>query len=207
MVSAMLSAADMANFDSARVEAVVIGASAGGIQALGVLLPALPAETPFPVIVVLHLPPRPASSLVDVFEKRCAIAIREARSNEALTAGTAFFAPPDYHLLVESDRTFSLSIDAPDHHSRPSIDALFVSAADAYGPSLLGIVLTGASSDGADGAAAIRKMGGAVIVQDPTTAEAATMPSAAIARARPNGVGTLEDIANILRASALARHS
>lgn len=202
----MLSAGNMAGFDSAHVEAVVIGASAGGIQALGVLLPALPAETPFPIMVVLHVPPRRASSLVDVFETRCAIAIREARSNDALTAGTAFFAPPDYHLLVESDRTLSLSIDAPDHHSRPSIDALFVSAADAYGPSLLGIVLTGASSDGAVGAAKIREMGGAVIVQDPMTAEVATMPNAAIARARPSGIGTLEEIANILRTSALARN-
>jgi two-component system chemotaxis response regulator CheB len=205
MVSAMLRGEGMADFEARRVEAVVVGASAGGIQALGVLLPALPAETPFPIIIVLHLPPRSPSAIVDVFAKRCAIAVREASSKEEAAPGTAFFAPPDYHLLVESDRTFSLSIDPPDNHSRPSIDALFVSAADAYGPALLGVILTGASSDGAEGAEAICRAGGVVVVQDPSTAEAPTMPSAAIARASRRGVGSLEEIASVLRTSALSR--
>ena len=196
----------MADFGTRRVEAVVVGASAGGIQALGVLLPALPAETPFPVIIVLHVPPNLPSAIVDVFSKKCAIAVREAASKEEAVAGTAFFAPPDYHLLVESDRTFSLSIDPPDDHSRPSIDALFLSAAYAYGPALLGVILTGASSDGAEGAEAICRAGGLVIVQDPKTAEVPTMPNAAIARTPRRGIGSLEDIANVLRTTALARH-
>jgi two-component system, chemotaxis family, protein-glutamate methylesterase/glutaminase len=196
----------MTDVEAGRVEAVVVGASAGGIHALGVLLPVLPAHTPFPIIIVMHLPPRRPSVLVELFAKKCAIAVREAEPKEAVVASTVFFAPPDYHLLVESDRTFSLSIDPPDNHSRPSIDALFVSAADAYGASLLGIVLTGASPDGAAGAEAICRAGGVVVVQDPRTAEAATMPSAAIARARPHAIGSLYDIANVLRTSALARH-
>jgi two-component system, chemotaxis family, protein-glutamate methylesterase/glutaminase len=205
MVPAMLSGAGLADVQALRARAVVVGASAGGIEALGVLLPALPARTPFPIIIVVHLPARPPSGLVDAFASRCSIAVREAAAKETARASTAWFAPPDYHLLVEADQTFSLSIDAPDHHSRPSIDALFVSAADVYGPALLGIVLTGASSDGANGAAAILEAGGVVVVQDPTTAEMPTMPVAAIARARPHAVGTLEDIAAVLRTSALAR--
>ena len=196
----------MTDVEAGRVEAVVVGASAGGIHALGVLLPLLPRDTPFPIIIVVHLPPRPPSALATLFAKKCAIAVREAEPKEAAVAGTVFFAPPDYHLLVESDRTFSLSIDPPDNHSRPSIDALFVSAADAYGTSLLGIVLTGASADGAAGAEAIGRAGGVVVVQDPRTAEVATMPSAAIARVQPHAIGSLEDIANILLTAALARH-
>ncbi len=202
----MLSGAGLADVETRRLEAVVVGASAGGIDALGVLLPALPAETPFPIIIVLHLPARPPSALVDVFAKKCSIAVREAAPEEAARPATVWFAPPDYHLLVESDRTFSLSIDPPDNHSRPSIDALFESAAHAYGAALLGIVLTGASVDGADGAAAIRNAGGVVVVQDPETAQMPTMPRAAIARSRPHAVGTLLDIAAVLRTSALARH-
>jgi two-component system chemotaxis response regulator CheB len=188
-----------------RIEAVVIGASAGGTDALSVLLPALPANTPFPVIIVVHVPPRGPNALVGLFAKTCAIAVREAIDGETASAGTVWFAPPDYHLLVETDRTFALSVDAPESHSRPSIDALFESAADAYESSLLGIVLTGSSSDGAAGASAICEAGGLVVVQDPATAEMPTMPSAAIARARLHSVGPIEDIAALLSAIARAR--
>ena len=195
----------MADVEGGRVEAVVIGTSAGGIGALGVLLPALPATTPFPIVVVVHLPPREPSPLVGVFASRCAIRIREVRDKEPAAGGVVWFAPPNYHLLIETDRTFALSIDAPVNHSRPSIDALFESAATAYGPALLAVVLTGASEDGADGAAAVRDAGGIVLVQDPETAEMSLMPRAALARARPHAVGTVQEIAAVLRTAALAR--
>jgi two-component system chemotaxis response regulator CheB len=201
----MLTGERIADVALGRIEAVVIGTSAGGIDALGVLLPALPATTPFPVVVVVHMPPRETSPIVSVFRSRCAIAVREPRDKEAAAGGVAWFAPPNYHLLLESDRTFALSIDAPVHHSRPSIDALFESAAGVYRRELLAIVLTGANEDGAAGAAAVHEAGGVVVVQDPKTAEMPFMPRAALARAHPDGVGTLKEIASLLRAGAMAR--
>jgi two-component system, chemotaxis family, protein-glutamate methylesterase/glutaminase len=202
----MLRRERIADVEAGRLEAVVIGTSAGGVDALGVILPALPAETPFPVVVVVHMPPRETSLIVNVFRSRCAIAVSEPRDKEDVTGGVAWFAPPNYHLLVECDRTFALSIEAPVHHCRPSIDALFESAADAYGRHLVAIVLTGANEDGADGAAAVHDAGGIVIVQDPATAEMPFMPRAASARAHPDAVGTLQEIAAVLRAAAIARH-
>jgi two-component system, chemotaxis family, protein-glutamate methylesterase/glutaminase len=202
----MLTGERIADVVDGRIEAVVIGTSAGGIDALGVLLPALPAVTPFPIVVVVHMPPRETSPIVSVFKHRCAIDVREPRDKEPVAGGVAWFAPPNYHLLIESDRTFAMSIDAPVHHSRPSIDALFESAAAVYGRALLAVVLTGASEDGADGAAAVRDAGGVVVVQDPATAEMPYMPHAALVRARPHAVGTLHEIAAVLRAGAIARH-
>jgi two-component system chemotaxis response regulator CheB len=202
----MLTGERIADVMQGRLEAVVVGTSAGGIEALGVLLPALPATMPFPVVIVVHMPPRETSPIVNIFKSRCAIDVREPVDKEPVAGGVAWFAPPNYHLLIESDRTFALSIDAPLNFSRPSIDALFESAAPVYGRELVAIVLTGANEDGADGAAAIRDAGGVVIVQDPTTAEMGLMPRAAVARARPQATGTLQEIAALLRAAAIARH-
>jgi two-component system chemotaxis response regulator CheB len=143
--------------------------------------------------------------MVDVFASRCAIDVREARDKEPVEGGVAWFAPPNYHLLVETERTFALSVDPLVNHSRPAIDPLFESAARAYKRDLLAIVLTGANDDGAEGAAAVRAAGGIVVVQDPGTAEMPTMPRAAIARARPHAVGTLQEIADALCTAAIAR--
>jgi len=189
-----------------RIDAVVIGTSAGGIEALGILLPALPAACDLPYVVVLHMPPRERSPLVEVFARRCAIAVREAADKEPVEGGVAWFAPPDYHLMIETDFTFALSTEGPVNFSRPSIDVLFESAARAYGHSLLGIILTGASADGAEGAAAVCAAGGVLIVQDPASAQMPLMPSAAMARARPHAVASLQEIAGLLRTSALSRH-
>jgi two-component system chemotaxis response regulator CheB len=169
------------------------------------MLPELPASTPFPVIVVLHLPPRETSPIVKVFASRCAIGVREPQDKQPVESGVAWFAPPNYHLLIEEDRTFALSVDPPVNHSRPAIDPLFESAARVYKRELLAIVLTGANDDGAEGAAAVRAAGGIVVVQDPKTAEMPLMPRSAIARARPHAQGTLKEIASALRAAAIAR--
>jgi two-component system chemotaxis response regulator CheB len=190
----------------ASIEAVVIGASAGAIEALGALLPLLPPSAPWPVIVVVHLPPNRPSLLASLFARRSALPVREAEDKIPVASGI-WFAPPDYHLLVESSRTFALSIDAPLNHSRPSIDALFETAAEAYGRALVAVVLTGASSDGANGAKAVRDAGGFVIVQDPATAEATTMPLQAIERAHPQWVASIPEIAKALRDHALAGES
>ena len=132
-------------------EAVVIGASAGALEALSSLLPALPSDYRLPILIVVHLPPDKTSLLAELLRARCAIRVREAEDKEPIEPGVVYFAPPDYHLLVEQDRRLSLSDDEPVLFSRPSIDVLFESAADAYGGGLIGVVLTGANSDGANG--------------------------------------------------------
>jgi two-component system chemotaxis response regulator CheB len=167
--------------------AVVIGASAGAIQALSRVLPALPADYPLPVLVVVHVPPD-RSDLAPLFRSKCGVVVREAEDKEPILPGVVYFGPPDYHLLVEADRTVSLSVDEPVLYSRPSIDVLFESAADAYGAGLVGVILTGANEDGADGLRAVSAAGGAALVENPAGAFAPAMPRAALARcseARP----------------------
>jgi len=186
----------------ARIGAVVIGGSAGAIDALEEILPRLPASTPWPVFVVVHVAPHPPSLLPSLFGRRCALPVREPADKELVMPGI-WFAPADYHLLVERGGTFSLSVDAPVNHSRPSLDVLFESAADAYGSGLVCIVLTGASGDGANGAKAVRDAAGLVIAQDPATAEAAMMPAETIARARPQWIARPAAIGEALRGAAL----
>jgi two-component system chemotaxis response regulator CheB len=188
-----------------RIDAVVIGVSAGAVAALGDLLPALPAETPWPVIVVVHLPASQPSLLASLFSRRCALRTLEPEDKQPIAPGI-WFAPPDYHLLIEDAGErglFSMSIDAPVNHSRPSIDVLFESAADVYQSGLVGIVLTGANSDGARGARKIKEAGGFIMVQDPKTAEVRTMPQEAIALSTPPFIGSLAEIAAALREAAL----
>jgi two-component system chemotaxis response regulator CheB len=181
-----------------------VGASAGAIGALGEVLPALPAGTRWPVLVVVHLPANQPSLLGSLFARKCSVPVRDAEDKAPIAPGV-WFAPPDYHLLVSADGTFGLSIDPPVNHSRPSIDVLFESAADHYGEGLVALVLTGANSDGAAGARAVREAGGFVIVQDPATAESPAMPGFAIEKARPQWVAPLNDIASALREAALHR--
>lgn len=167
--------------NGARAEAVVIGASAGAVDALSTLLPALPRDYRLPLIVVVHVPPDQTSVLADLFGTRCRLPVREAEDKEPIQSGTVYFAPPDYHLQVERDGRLSLASDEPVSYSRPSIDVLFETAADAYGPGLVGVVLTGANSDGARGLRAICDAGGAALVQEPGEAMASAMPLAALA--------------------------
>ena len=181
-----------------RIEAVVIGASAGGIEALLALLPALPASMPFAVLCILHMPPDRDSRLAELFAERVRVRVREAADKEEIRSGTVYFAVPGYHLSVERDRTFSLSCEPPVHFARPAIDVLMESAADAYGSALAGVLLTGANQDGADGMARIRACGGLTIVQDPQEAQSATMPEQAIAKCAPHLVLPLADIAALL---------
>ena len=184
-------------------EALVMGASSGAIEALNQLLPAVPAEARIPVVVVVHLPANRPSLLVEVFAPRCSARVREPEDKEAMTAGI-WFAPSNYHLLVESDRSFAFSTALPVNFSRPSIDVLFESAADAFADCLCCVVLTGANEDGAQGASSIRRRGGLVIVQEPNGAEAKQMPNAAIALANPQIVAPLPEIAELIRLATRA---
>jgi two-component system, chemotaxis family, protein-glutamate methylesterase/glutaminase len=182
-----------------RIDAVVIGASAGGIEALTVLLPALSPGLRPPVFVVLHLPRDRPSVLVDIFTRKCAVPVREAEDKEMVAAGTVYFAPNDYHLLLDPGPQLALSADDPVHHSRPSVDVLFESAADIYRDRLLGIILTGANEDGASGLAAVHDAGGVTMVQRPDTALAPHMALSALKLRPADCVLTLTEIAGMLQ--------
>jgi two-component system chemotaxis response regulator CheB len=181
-----------------RYRAVVIGVSAGGIEALTLLLPALPAGFPVPVAIAQHRDPRADNFLAGYLDRLSRIAVSEAEDKEPFCAGHAYLAPAGYHLLLEADCTLSLSVDARVNHSCPSIDVLFESAADVFARSLIGIVLTGANADGAHGLKAIKARGGMAIVQDPETAQAAAMPRAALAATPVDHVVALAGIAPLL---------
>ena len=180
-------------------EAIVIGGSAGAFEALSALLPGLAADYPLPILIVVHLPPDRSSLYAELFRARCKIRVREAEDKGPIEPGVAYFAPPDYHLLVEADKRLSLSGEEQVLYSRPSIDVLFESAADAYGGGLIGLVLTGANSDGADGLKAVVEAGGVAIVQSPKGAYASAMPEAAIAACPEARVLPLNEIALYLR--------
>lgn len=160
--------------------AVVIGGSAGSLDALSQILPALPASFPLPILVVVHLPSDKPSVLPEVLQNKCAVTVREARDKETLEKGTVYIAPPDYHVLVESGGYLSLSSEEPQLFSRPSIDVLFESAADVFGPALIGIILSGANHDGAEGLKQVVAEGGIALVQSPEQAFIDTMPEAAL---------------------------
>jgi len=178
--------------------AVVIGASAGGVNALLEILPALPKSTPFPVVVVLHVMKGRQNQLAEVFQQRLAVRVLEAADKDELHPGTLYFAPAGYHLSVEEGGVLSLSQEEPVHFARPAIDITMASAADVYGPQLAGILLTGANQDGAAGLAAIGAAGGLTVVQDPLEAQVAVMPNEAIRLRQPDLVLTLQEIRSLL---------
>lgn len=181
-----------------RIEALVIGASAGGVDALVELLPALPAASKLATVCILHVPSDRESRLAELFDARLALPVREAMDKEPVEPGTVYFAGAGYHLSIEEDRVFSLSCEPAVHYARPAIDVLMESAADAYGPALAGILLTGANADGAEGMQRIRQRGGLTVVQDPGEAQAATMPAQAIRLSAPHLVLPLADIRALL---------
>lgn len=189
-----IAAASLAN----RVEGIVIGASAGGVEVLSTLLPALPSGLRAPLFVVLHQPAGRRSVLTEIFRRKCALPVREAEDKEPVEPGTVYFAPPNYHLLIERGPALALSIDDLVQFSRPSIDVLFHSAAEVYGRGLLGILLTGWNEDGARGLRAIRQARGVTLVQDPASAEAPVMPQAAMRLCEPDFVLEPQAIAELL---------
>jgi two-component system chemotaxis response regulator CheB len=180
------------------MRAVVVGASAGGIEALMTLLDDLPSPWRLPVVVVIHVPERRESLLARVFGQRLRVPVREAADKARIEDGVVYFAPPGYHLSIERQHVFSLSCEPPVLWSRPSIDVLMSSAADAYGPALAGLLLTGANQDGAQGMLHIHRAGGLTAVQDPAEAEVATMPRAALGLHAPDFVLPLRELRALL---------
>jgi len=181
-----------------EIQAIVIGASAGGISALLTLLAPLPQKLRLPIITVLHVAEEKSSKLTEVFGHHVAAPVRFAEDKAYVSPDTVYFASPGYHLSIEKARWFSLSREDPRFFSRPSIDFLLTSAADAYGAALLAIVLTGANEDGAEGLAAVARAGGVTIVQDPDEAEFDIMPKAALNTCRPDRILPLMQIRTLI---------
>jgi two-component system chemotaxis response regulator CheB len=181
-----------------RYAAIVVGASAGGVEALLQVFGALPKTFEIPVLAVLHLPDERRSQLSEVFAMRLGREVREGSDKLAIEPGVIYFAGPGYHLSVERDFTLSLSQEERVHFSRPAIDILFDSAADAYGTGLVGVLLTGANEDGAQGLATIKRRGGLTLVQDPGEARMPTMPLAALKLQQPDHILSLNGIGSLL---------
>jgi two-component system chemotaxis response regulator CheB len=183
-----------------NIDAVVIGASAGGVEILSVLLSVIPSGCRVSFFIVIHIPRERPSLLPELFANRCALPVREAEDKEPVQPGTVYFAPPDYHMLVDRGPALALSGDEPVHFSRPSIDVLFDSAADIYGERLMGVILTGANQDGAEGLAAVARAGGRSVVQDPSSAAVAYLPEAALQGGPVDAVLSIEQLQELFAA-------
>lgn len=179
-------------------EAIVIGVSAGGFEALGELLPCLPEKFGLPVLIVQHMVPDADDFFPRYLDQKCKVTVKQADEKERILHGIVYLAPPDHHLMVAHDRTLSLSVEEPVNFARPSIDVLFETAAAVYGSHLVGVILTGASADGSRGLKAIKDAGGLTIVQDPRTAEADIMPKSAIQAVEVDAILPLKAIGKML---------
>ena len=180
-----------------RIDAIVIGTSAGGVEALARLLPPIPATLAAAMLIVVHVPRERPSLLTDIFRAKCKLHVEEAVDKAQIKPGCIYFAPPDYHMLVDSGPQIALSVDDVVQYSRPSIDVLFESAADVYGTRLRGVLLTGGNEDGAAGMAYIAQCGGSTIVQEPAEALAPTMPDGALKAMHPTHVLPLDGIRDL----------
>lgn len=177
---------------------VVMGASLGGLAALPVVLGALPPDFPLPIVIAQHRSAAAGvSALVQVLQRSCSLTLREVFDKDPLVRGRVYLAPADYHTLIDGDH-LALSTEARVQYARPSIDVLFHSAAEGYGPGALAVVLTGANRDGVRGARAIKQRGGAVVVQDPATAESPVLPKAVLSAVAVDRVARLDEIAALL---------
>ncbi len=181
-----------------QFKAIVIGVSTGGVSALTQLLGALPADFPIPILIVCHITPDSDDGLAKLLNTLCTIRVREADEQETITSDTVYLAPANYHLLVERGGILALSIDPPVNFARPSVDVLFESAAEVYGTELIGVILTGAGSDGSKGLLKIKNNGGVAVVQDPTDAEMNSMPGSALRLLNADHVVRLKEISGLL---------
>ncbi len=176
----------------------MIGSSAGGLNALKVLFRGLHERFNIPLIIVQHISPDSENYLIQILNDIRTLQVKEADEKEQPMPGIAYLAPPNYHLLIEPDRTFTLTIDERVNYARPSIDVLFETAAEAYKDKLIGIILTGANNDGSKGLKKIKEFGGLTLVQDPESSEVESMPRAAIQATAVDQILPLDEIAAFL---------
>jgi two-component system, chemotaxis family, protein-glutamate methylesterase/glutaminase len=184
---------------SHKYKVIIIGASTGGLKALQPILSALPTAFALSVIIVMHRHKDTDGYLERLLDNDCKMHVKQADEKEEIKAGVVYVAPPNYHLLIEDDGTFSMSVEGAVNYARPSVDVVFESAAEVYGKGLIGVILTGANKDGSLGLKKIKEEGGLAIVQTPETSEAAEMPRAAIAAVNPDYVLPIEKIGPLLR--------
>jgi two-component system, chemotaxis family, protein-glutamate methylesterase/glutaminase len=186
------------------VQVVVVGASAGGVEALTELVSKLPADGPLAFLVVLHLPPHGRSMLADILGRHSAVAVRVARDGDRLEPGTIYVAPSDHHLLVESPDTLRVESSPLENGHRPAIDPTMRSAADVFGSAAAGVVLSGTLDDGTSGLRSIKERGGMAVVQDPAEARYSGMPRSALENVAVDAVLPVAQIAAWLVAAASA---
>lgn len=189
----------MAENDVRRFRMVVIGGSAGSLDPVLSIVSQLPPDMQATVVVVVHRKGAPESPLAGLLAARTTLPVREVEDKEPLLPGTIYLAPPDYHLLVENQASFSLDCSEKIHYSRPSIDITFESAAEQYGPALVGVLLSGANADGAEGLYRIKEAGGFTIVQDPKTAEIDYMPQQGIDKGAARVVVPAKELGGYLK--------
>ncbi|WP_221391733.1 chemotaxis protein CheB [Dyadobacter sp. NIV53] len=180
------------------VEIVVIGGSAGSLEVLFKLLPLLRPDLSLSIIIILHRRNSGDSSLAELLSTKTTLPLNEVEDKDAILPGYIYLAPSDYHLLIEKDYTFSLDYSEKINFSRPSIDVTFESAADIYGSSMAGIILSGANEDGTKGLKAIKNAGGITIAQNPDTAQMPLMPQHAISHVGIESVLTVREIAGFI---------
>ncbi|MCD4773663.1 MAG: chemotaxis protein CheB [Bacteroidales bacterium] len=181
-----------------QYQAIVIGTSAGGLNALKIVFSSLHENFSIPILVVQHISSHSDNYITKFFNNLCMLNVKEADEKEKIEPGNIYFAPPNFHMMVEEDKSISLSVDKKVNFSRPSIDVLFETAVYAYCPALIGIILTGANNDGAKGLKLINDNGGLTIAQNPKTAETRTMPQEAINISKTNNILDLEEIGKFL---------
>ncbi len=162
------------------LEVVVIGVSAGGMSVLSEIFQQLRPDFRLPLLIVQHLHPHQGNFHIEYFSEIAPIPVQEMEEKQPIHPARIYFAPANYHALIESDKTFALSVDEKVNYARPSIDVLFETASEVFQHHLLGIILTGANRDGAKGLRQIADFGGITIVQDPDTAQFAAMPQFAL---------------------------
>ncbi|MBC8549082.1 MAG: chemotaxis protein CheB [Candidatus Brocadiales bacterium] len=184
---------------SHKYKVIVIGVSTGGLKALKAILSVLPSEFALSVIIVMHRHKDTDGYLERSLDNVCKMHVKQADEKEEIKAGMVYVAPPNYHLLIEDNGTFSMSVEGAVNYARPSVDVVFESAAEVYGKALIGVILTGANKDGSLGLKRIKEAGGLAIVQTPETSDAADMPRAAIAAVNPDYVLPLDEIGLLLR--------
>ncbi len=182
--------------DAGIFDLIAIGCSAGGVESLRTLLPIVKEQFPASVVVIQHRSADSPQILQNYFSLICNTQVQEPDDKQPIQKGVIYFAPTNYHLLIDDHRNFNLSIDPLVNYSRPSIDVFFESAAQVFGPRMLGIILSGANQDGALGLKAVADHGGSVLVQDPQTAEYKEMPKAAVAHVTEQSIVTVEQIRN-----------
>lgn len=184
--------------EDVKYEAIVIGASAGGIYALKNIFTGLKKSFSIPILIVQHVSVRSEGFIAYFLNQLTNLEVKEAVGGERIEKGKGFIAPANFHMLVEEDKTISLNVEEKVNYARPSIDVLFETAALAFKSKLVGVLLTGANSDGAEGMALIKKMGGLTIAQNPQTSEISVMPQSAINLGCVDKVLDLENVVDLL---------